>query len=71
MLRKEIVRKIRVERIRQAQDEEKWIANLKTYLIRDLAKLDADEAKASAAIAPDYEVDEKVVICMQQMKFND
>ena len=49
---------MRIERIRQAQDEESWIANLKTYLVGDVMELNAEELKGSAQIANDYEVDE-------------
>ena len=58
VLQEEIVQQVRIDRIKQAQDEERWIVNLKTYLIGDVTKLTADEAKSSALIAQDYEVDE-------------
>ncbi|GMF23837.1 unnamed protein product [Phytophthora fragariaefolia] len=46
------------ERIAQAHNEEKWIADLKTYLRGDLADLVAEEAKVCSKIATDYEVDD-------------
>ena len=49
---------MRIERIRQAQEEESWIANLKEYFIGDLTLLNAEDAKSCARIAQDYEVDE-------------
>ena len=49
---------IRIERIKQAQEEESWIANLKEFLIGDITKLSIEEAKLCARIAFDYEVDE-------------
>uniref|UniRef100_A0AAV1UK23 Integrase catalytic domain-containing protein n=1 Tax=Peronospora matthiolae TaxID=2874970 RepID=A0AAV1UK23_9STRA len=58
ILQEEVVRQIRIGRIKQAQDEESWISSLKTYLVGDMAKLSADEAKMCPLIAPDYEVDQ-------------
>ena len=57
VLQEEVVQQVRIDRIRQAQDEERWIASLKTYLIGDVAKLKAEEAKICGRLAPDYEVD--------------
>ncbi|CAH0475947.1 unnamed protein product [Peronospora belbahrii] len=48
--------KLRVEQVKQEQDEEGWIANLTTYLVGYVATLDAETAKSSAFIAPDHEV---------------
>ncbi|GMF28590.1 unnamed protein product [Phytophthora fragariaefolia] len=48
---------MRSERIVQAQNEETWIANLKSYLRGNLADLTVVEAKACSKIADDYEVD--------------
>ncbi|OWZ00441.1 reverse transcriptase, partial [Phytophthora megakarya] len=53
-----IVQRIRSQRIKQAQDEEKWIADLKAYLIGDLKGLSKEDAKACSKIAATYEVDE-------------
>ena len=52
-----IVQRMRIERIKQAQEEESWIANLKKYLVGDLTQLNAEDAKLCARIAPDYDVD--------------
>ncbi|OWZ10236.1 LOW QUALITY PROTEIN: reverse transcriptase [Phytophthora megakarya] len=53
-----IVRRIRSQRIKQAQDEEKWIAGLKEYLNGDLNGLSKEDAKTCSKIAATYEVDE-------------
>ena len=58
ILQEAIVQQICLERIKQAQEEEKWIADLKTYPIGDVTKLKAEEIMSSALIAPDYEVDQ-------------
>ena len=57
VLQEEIVQKIRIERIRQAQEEESWITNLNEYLVEDVTRLSADDAKMCSRIAIDYEVD--------------
>ena len=53
------MQRIRIRQIGQAQDEERWIANLKKYLNGDISSLDAGEAKMCAKLAPKYEIDEK------------
>ena len=58
VMQEEVVQRIRIERIKQAQEEESWIANLKEFLIGDITKLSIKEAKLCARIALDYEVDE-------------
>ena len=59
VLQEEIVQQVRIKRIKnQAQYEERWISVSKTYLIGDIATLNAREAKICAPIAPDYEVDQ-------------
>ena len=45
VLQEEVVQRIRIERIRQAQGEEVWIQNLKVYRIGDLPTLSSAEAK--------------------------
>ena len=52
------MQKIRIDCIKQSKDEEKWISSLKIYLIGDVSRLSATEAKICAVIAPDYEVDQ-------------
>ena len=46
-----------IERITQAQEEEKWIDNLKQFLIRGITNWSIEEAKLCARIASEYEVD--------------
>ncbi|GMF25338.1 unnamed protein product [Phytophthora fragariaefolia] len=58
VLQEPLVQRMRMERIGRAQDEEKWIVDLKKYLTGDVRKLTSTEAKSCAKIAEDYEVDE-------------
>ncbi|EGZ09635.1 hypothetical protein PHYSODRAFT_338403 [Phytophthora sojae] len=53
----EVVRDLRIARIRQAQDEEAWISGLKKYLVGNIQELAQEEASSYSAIAMDYEVD--------------
>ncbi|OWY99619.1 reverse transcriptase [Phytophthora megakarya] len=53
-LREEVVRELRMERIRQAQDEESWIIGLKKYLIGEIRDLTQEEAKMFGSIAMNY-----------------
>ncbi|OWY96428.1 reverse transcriptase, partial [Phytophthora megakarya] len=53
-----IIQRIRCQRIRQAQDEEKWIADLKKYLDGQVNVLTAEEAKICSKMAAYYEVDD-------------
>ncbi|OWY99447.1 reverse transcriptase [Phytophthora megakarya] len=53
-----IIQRIRWQRIRQAQEEEWLIADLKRYLDGEVSFLTAEEAKACSKIAANYEVDE-------------
>ena len=39
VLRKEVVHQIRIERIKQAQEEEGWIANVKKYLTGNVTQM--------------------------------
>jgi hypothetical protein len=57
-LQEEIVQRMRSERIVQAQNEEKWIADLKTFLRGDVAEIPSKDAEFCSRIASDYEVDE-------------
>ncbi|POM76019.1 Reverse transcriptase [Phytophthora palmivora] len=54
-LRDEVVRDLRIDRIRQ--DEEAWISGLKKYLNGDLQDLTQQEAKSYANLAADYDLD--------------
>ena len=62
LLQEKVVQRIRVERIKQSQDDEMWIQYLKLYLIGFLATLSSAEEKTTALIAPDYEVDNSVTM---------
>ncbi|POM57599.1 LOW QUALITY PROTEIN: Reverse transcriptase, partial [Phytophthora palmivora] len=57
-LQEEIVQRMRMERINRAQDEEKWIVDLKAYLRGDVQDLTSAEAKSCSKIADRYETDE-------------
>ncbi|OWZ08548.1 reverse transcriptase [Phytophthora megakarya] len=57
-----IIQHIRCQRIRQAQDEEKWIADLKKYLDGEVGALTAEKAKACSKIVVNYEVDENMLL---------
>ncbi|POM72873.1 LOW QUALITY PROTEIN: Reverse transcriptase [Phytophthora palmivora] len=56
-LREEVVRDLRIDRIRQAQDKEAWISGLKKYLNGDLQDPTQQEAKSYANLAADYDLD--------------
>ena len=58
IIREDVIQQVRLDRIKQAQDEESWIANLKLYLDGDVTELGATETKYSAVIVPGYVVDE-------------
>uniref|UniRef100_H3H5Y4 Uncharacterized protein n=1 Tax=Phytophthora ramorum TaxID=164328 RepID=H3H5Y4_PHYRM len=58
VLQEAIVQRIRSERITQAQDEEQWIANMKSYLRGEVTDLSSTDAKSCAKTACDYELDE-------------
>ncbi|GMF30628.1 unnamed protein product [Phytophthora fragariaefolia] len=58
VLQEEIVQRTRCERILQAQNEERWIVDLKAYLKGEVGNLSSDQAKNCAKLADDYEVDE-------------
>ncbi|OWY94445.1 LOW QUALITY PROTEIN: reverse transcriptase, partial [Phytophthora megakarya] len=57
-LREEVVRELRIERIRQAHDEESWIMGLKKYMIGEIQDMTQEEAKMFGSIAMNYEVDQ-------------
>ncbi|KAE9180282.1 hypothetical protein PF005_g23341 [Phytophthora fragariae] len=59
VLQEDAIRQLRVDRIRQGQDEEKWIANLKHYLRGQVADLEKEEARACSNLADDFEMDEQ------------
>ncbi|ETM56933.1 hypothetical protein L914_00175 [Phytophthora nicotianae] len=68
VLQLDVVQRIRTDRILRAQNEEKWIVNLKAYLSGDLENLDAGEARACSKIADDYDVDDAglLLYCPQE-----
>ncbi|OWY97631.1 reverse transcriptase, partial [Phytophthora megakarya] len=55
-LSEEVIRELRIERIRQTQDEEAWIHSLKKYLTGELRDLTQEEARSCGSIAMNYEV---------------
>ncbi|KAE8875717.1 hypothetical protein PF003_g40167 [Phytophthora fragariae] len=57
VLQEEVVRSLRIERIKQAQDEEAWIAGLKKYLVGAVHELPPEDTKSYHAVGSDYEVD--------------
>ncbi|OWZ12186.1 reverse transcriptase [Phytophthora megakarya] len=57
-LHEEVVRELRIERIRQAQDEGSCISGLKKYLIGEIRDLTQEDAKMLRSIAMNYEVDQ-------------
>ncbi|KAG2761805.1 hypothetical protein PC129_g8189 [Phytophthora cactorum] len=57
ILQEDYVKGLRINRIRQAQDEEAWISGQKKYLVGELRDLDQEEAKSYSLIATDYEMD--------------
>ena len=58
VIQEEKVQRIRIKRIVQDQDEERYIVNLKKYLNGDISSLNAGEVKVCAKLAPEYETDE-------------
>ncbi|OWZ05728.1 reverse transcriptase [Phytophthora megakarya] len=59
VMQEDPIREMRVDRIKQAQEEEVWIAGLKKYLNSLIADLTQLEARSYGKIAADYEVDEQ------------
>ncbi|KAE9163432.1 hypothetical protein PF005_g30448 [Phytophthora fragariae] len=57
VLQEEVVRDLRIGRIKQAQDEEVWIAGLKKYLLGAVHDLSPEDIKSYNAVGSDYEVD--------------
>ncbi|OWZ09001.1 LOW QUALITY PROTEIN: reverse transcriptase [Phytophthora megakarya] len=49
------VQRLRLDRVRTAQEEELWIANLKKFLSRDISELSKQEVKSCVKIAEQYE----------------
>ncbi|OWZ07285.1 reverse transcriptase [Phytophthora megakarya] len=59
VMQEDLIREIRVDRIKQAQEEEVWIAGMKKYLSGSIADLAQADARSYGKIATDYEVDEQ------------
>ena len=59
MMQADVLQQLRVERIRKAQEEESWIANLKAYLRGDLGGLSAESAQSCSKLARDYETSDE------------
>ncbi|KAE8885766.1 hypothetical protein PF010_g23992 [Phytophthora fragariae] len=57
VLQEEVVRDLRIGRIKQAQDDEVWIAGLKKYLLGAVHNLPPEDVKSYNAVGSDYEVD--------------
>ncbi|OWY97885.1 reverse transcriptase, partial [Phytophthora megakarya] len=55
----DLIREMRVDRIRQAQDEEVWITGMKKYLSGSFADFTQAEARSYGKITADYEVDKQ------------
>ena len=58
MLREEVLQQIRIGGIKQAQEEESWISNVKEYLVVNVTQLSVEDSKTCFWIAVDYEVNE-------------
>ena len=69
-LQDEFVRQVRLERIKQAQEEEKWIDNLKEFRIGDITDWSSEESKLCARIASEYVVEESGLLffCPRSME---
>ncbi|OWY92183.1 LOW QUALITY PROTEIN: reverse transcriptase [Phytophthora megakarya] len=59
VMQEDLTREIRVDRIKQAQEEEVWIAGMKKFLSGSIADLTQAEARSYGKIAADYEEDEQ------------
>lgn len=57
VLDEDIVQRLRLERIRTAQDEERWIVDLKKFLRGEVDTLSRKEAKCCSKLAYQYEED--------------
>ena len=58
-MQEEVVQRIRIKRIKKAQEEESRIATLKESLIGDITKLSIEESEFCYRITIDYKADEK------------
>ncbi|KAE8950753.1 hypothetical protein PR002_g33175 [Phytophthora rubi] len=60
-----VVQRLRLDRIRVAQDEEVWIVYLKKYLRGDVGDLSRREVKNCQKLAPQYEEGESGLLYYQ------
>ncbi|KAE9097724.1 hypothetical protein PF007_g10466 [Phytophthora fragariae] len=60
-----VVQRLRLDRIRVAQDEEVWIVNLKKYLRGDVGDLSRREVKNCQKLVPQYEEGESGLLYYQ------
>ncbi|KAE8953839.1 hypothetical protein PR002_g32257, partial [Phytophthora rubi] len=60
-----VAQRLRLDRIRAAQDEEVWIVNLKKYLRGDVGDLSRREVKNCQKLAPQYEEGESGLLYYQ------
>ncbi|OWZ22675.1 reverse transcriptase [Phytophthora megakarya] len=54
-----LIREMRIDRIKQARDEEVSIAGMKKYLSGSIADLTQAEARSYGKVAADYEADDQ------------
>ncbi|KAI9993021.1 hypothetical protein PInf_015076 [Phytophthora infestans] len=58
VLQSDIIQRMRKDRTRQEQKEEKWVTDHKTCLSGDLTKLSTGEARTCSEIADEFKADE-------------
>ena len=73
ILQEEMVQRLRIERIRAAQDEEMWIRDLKWYLRGEWNNLSADVALTCGKMAITYDLDDDglLLYCPYPGTFNE
>ncbi|OWZ06892.1 reverse transcriptase [Phytophthora megakarya] len=59
VMQENLIREIRVDRIKQAQEEVFWVVGMKKYLSGSIADLTQADARSYGKIAADYEIDEQ------------
>ena len=57
-----MIQQIRIKLIKQAQEEESWIANMKGYMIGNVTHMSDKDAKTCSRIDPDEVADENKLI---------
>ena len=58
-MNEEVVQRLRVDRIRKAQEEEGWMRDLKAYLNGDWGDLSVESARSCCKMSEDYEISEE------------